>query len=162
MLNRISWVINWWIAFILISTDQKQKAQKAANAQRGSNSSKSVKLRTKAHFYRPFTKRDHKAPTFTRKSNAGKQISKMDKYRVIRSPLSTESAMKKIEDHNTLVFIVDVLANKRQIKAAVKELYEIQAEKVNTLVRPDGKKKAYVKLTQDHDALEIANRIGII
>lgn len=28
--------------------------------------------------------------------------------------------------------------------------------------RPDGKKKAYVRLTQNFDALEIANKIGII
>ena len=33
---------------------------------------------------------------------------------------------------------------------------------VNTLIRPDGVKKAYVKLTGDHDALDVANRIGII
>jgi large subunit ribosomal protein L23Ae len=32
-----------------------------------------------------------------------------------RYPLTTESAMKKIEDNNTLVFIVDVRSNKRQI-----------------------------------------------
>ena len=71
-------------------------------------------------------------------------------------------AMKKIEDNNTLVFIVDVTSNKRQIKAAVKDLYDIQALKVNTLVRPDGQKKAYVRLTQDYDALDVANRISII
>ena len=53
-------------------------------------------------------------------------------------------------------------ANKRQIKAAVKSLYDITCAKVNTLIRPDGTKKAYVKLTQDYDALEVANRIGII
>ncbi|GBG34136.1 60S ribosomal protein L23a [Hondaea fermentalgiana] len=142
--------------------EQKSKAQKAANAQRGTTSTKSVKMRTKPHFYRPYTKRTPKAPTYTRKSAPLTKVPKMDKYRIIRSPLSTEAAMKKIEDHNTLVFLVDVLANKRQIRAAVKELYEIQAEKVNTLIRPDGKKKAYVKLTQEQDALEIANRIGII
>ena len=28
--------------------------------------------------------------------------------------------------------------------------------------RPDGTKKAYVRLTQDHDALDVANKIGII
>ena len=50
-------------------------------------------------------------------------------------PLNTESAMKKIEEHNTLVFIVDVRANKRQIKDAVKKLYDVQAAKVNTLIR---------------------------
>ena len=43
--------------------------------------------------------------------------------------------MKKIEEHNTLVFIVDVRANKRQIKDAVKKLYDVQAAKVNTLIR---------------------------
>jgi large subunit ribosomal protein L23Ae len=28
--------------------------------------------------------------------------------------------------------------------------------------RADGKKKAYVKLTPDYDALDVANKIGII
>ena len=28
--------------------------------------------------------------------------------------------------------------------------------------RPDGKKKAYIRLTQDYDGLDVANRIGII
>jgi large subunit ribosomal protein L23Ae len=28
--------------------------------------------------------------------------------------------------------------------------------------RPDWKKKAYVKLTPDYDALDVANKIGII
>ncbi|CAI8058554.1 60S ribosomal protein L23a [Geodia barretti] len=43
--------------------------------------------------------------------------------------------MKKIEDNNTLVFIVDLRANKPQIKQAVKKLYNIDVAKVNTLVR---------------------------
>ncbi len=43
--------------------------------------------------------------------------------------------MKKIEDHNTLVFIVDIKANKRHIKDAVKKLYDVEAAKINTLIR---------------------------
>lgn len=43
--------------------------------------------------------------------------------------------MKKIEDNNTLVFIVDKRANKPQIKMAVNKLYNIQVSKVNTLIR---------------------------
>jgi large subunit ribosomal protein L23Ae len=77
-----------------------------------------------------------------------------------RYPLTTESAMKKIEENNTLVFIVDVRSNKRQISQAVKKMYDIQTAKVNTLVRPDGLKKAYVRLNQDYDALDVANKIG--
>ncbi|CAF4167896.1 unnamed protein product, partial [Rotaria sordida] len=38
-------------------------------------------------------------------------------------------------------------------------MYDIDAEKVNTLIRPDGEKKAYVRLKADHDALGVANRI---
>ena len=31
-----------------------------------------------------------------------------------------------------------------------------------TPTRPDGSKKAYVRLTTDYDALDVANKIGII
>lgn len=44
----------------------------------------------------------------------------------------------------------------------MKNLYDIKAVKVNTLIRPDGLKKAYVRLAQDYDALDVANKIGII
>jgi large subunit ribosomal protein L23Ae len=54
---------------------------------------------------------------------------------VIIHPLNTESAMKKIEENNTLVFIVDVKANKRQIKEAMKKLYDVDTIKINTLIR---------------------------
>ena len=30
---------------------------------------------------------------------------------------------------------------------------------MNVLFRPDGKKKAYVRLTPDHDALDVANKV---
>jgi len=53
-------------------------------------------------------------------------------------------------------------ANKRHIAQAVKQLYEIDVVKVNTLIRPDGLKKAYVRLSADREALEVANTIGII
>nr|CAB3265710.1 60S ribosomal protein L23a-like [Phallusia mammillata] len=86
----------------------------------------------------------------------------MDQFAIVKHPLTTESAMKKIEDNNTLVFIVDLKSNKPQIKQAVKKLYDIDVAKVNTLIRPDGKKKAYVKLAPDYDALDVANKIGII
>lgn len=43
--------------------------------------------------------------------------------------------MKKMEENNTLVFIVDVKANKAQIKQALKKLYDIDTVKINTLIR---------------------------
>merc|ERR1712189_69816 len=73
------------------------------------------------------------------------QAGRMDQFSIIHHPLTTESAMKKIEDNNTLVFITDVRASKPQIKLAVKKLYDIQVAKVNTLITPKGHKKAYVR-----------------
>lgn len=62
---------------------------------------------------------------------------RLDKFSIVKFPLTTESAMKKIEDNNTLVFIVNKRANKPQIKLAVNKLYEIKVSKVNTLIRSE-------------------------
>jgi len=83
-------------------------------------------------------------------------------HEVIKFPLTSDSAMKRVDADNTLVFIVNVKSTKEDIKKAVKHLYDIQAQKVNTLIRPDGQKKAYVKLTSDYEAVEVASRLGMI
>ncbi|CAD7688928.1 unnamed protein product [Nyctereutes procyonoides] len=105
-------------------------------------------------------KKIHTQPKYPRKSTLRRN--KLDHYAIIKFPLTTESAMKKIEDNNTLEFIVDVKANKHEIKQAVKKLYDPDVAKINTLIRPDGEKKAYVQLAPDYDALDVANKIGII
>merc|ERR1719379_2800845 len=137
-----------------------EKAEKAGKAIKKAVSKKQAKVRKNTHFYLPKTLKLPRKPMYPRKSTPGR--TKLDKFQVIRSPLTTEAAMKKIEEQNTLVFLVDVRASKAQIKTAVAQLYDVTSDKVNTLVRPDGKKKAYVHLTQNYDALDIANRIGII
>ncbi|XP_012865827.1 PREDICTED: 60S ribosomal protein L23a-like [Dipodomys ordii] len=86
---------------------------------------------------------------------------KLDHYAIIKFPLTTESAMKKTEDNSTLVFIVDVKANKHRIKQAMKKLCDIDVAKVNILIRPDAE-MAYIQLAPDQGALDVANKIGII
>ncbi|XP_022207770.1 60S ribosomal protein L23a isoform X2 [Nilaparvata lugens] len=117
-------------------------------------------IRTTVKFRRPKTFMPPRNPKYPRKSVPSR--SRMDGYNIIKFPLTTEAAMKKIEDNNTLVFVVHIKANKHHIKTAVKKLYDIDVAKVNTLIRPDGKKKAYVRLARDYDALDVANKIGII
>ena len=141
--------------------EAKAKALKAKKAVlKGVHSHKKKKIRTSPTFRRPKTLRLRRQPKYPRKS--APRRNKLDHYAVIKFPLTTKSAMKKIEDNNTLVFTVDVKANKHQIKQAVKKLYDIDVAKVNTLIRPDGEKKAYVRLAPDYDALDVANKIGII
>ncbi|CAG8439087.1 1099_t:CDS:2 [Acaulospora morrowiae] len=120
---------------------------------------KKKKIHTSTTFRRPKTLRLPRTPKYPRKSVP--HAPRLDQYKILKNPLNTESAMKKIEDTNTLVFIVDTRANKRQIKEAVKKLYDVDALKINTLIRPNGTKKAYVRLTSDMDALDIANKVRI-
>jgi large subunit ribosomal protein L23Ae len=126
----------------------------------GNQLTRNRKIRTKPTFRRPFTLRLPRQPKYPRRS--APKRNRLDHFAIIKYPLTTESAMKKIEDNNTLVFIVNIRANKSLIQQAVKKMYDVEAEKVNTLIRPDGEKKAYVRLKADHDALDVANRIGII
>ncbi|KAF3553037.1 hypothetical protein F2Q69_00017649, partial [Brassica cretica] len=143
-------------------TDPKAKALKAAKAVKSAQAfkKKDKKIRTKVTFHRPKTLTKARDPKYPRISATPRN--KLDHYGILKYPLTTESAMKKIEDNNTLVFIVDIRADKKKIKDAVKKMYDIQTKKVNTLIRPDGTKKAYVRLTPDYDALDVANKIGII
>merc|ERR1712232_1400212 len=137
-----------------------KKAAKVGKALKSAVTKKVRKVRTNVHYFRPKTLIKPRDPKYPRKSCERRD--KMDKYRIIQYPVTTESAMKKIEEINTLVFIVDIKANKVNIREAVQAMYDVKAAKVDTLIRPDGKKKAYVRLTQDYDALDVANRIGII
>ncbi|CAG5130058.1 unnamed protein product [Candidula unifasciata] len=136
----------------------KEKALRAKKSVvRGTHDKKNRKIRTSVHFRRPKTLKLPRAPKYPRKSV--NKTNKLDQYCLIKYPLTTESAMKKIEDNNTLVFIVDKRANKPMIKMAVKKLYDIEVAKVNTLIRPDCEKKAYVRIAPDYDALDIANKV---
>ncbi|XP_046911003.2 ribosomal protein L23A [Dermatophagoides farinae] len=131
-----------------------------SKVKKGNFQKRTKKIRTTATFRRPKTKILPRNPKFQRSS--APKLNAFDKFSIIKYPLTTESAMKKIEDNNTLVFIVNLKSNKRQIKTAFKSLFDIDVAKVNTLIRPDGQKKAYVKLAPDYDALDVANKIGII
>merc|ERR1712188_86270 len=138
----------------------KAKAKAVAKAITKGTKTTEKKVRTNIRFHLPKTLAKDRDPKYPRKYRA--RPTRLDRYQILKYPLTTESAMKKIEENNTLVFIVDVRASKGQIKEAIKRMYDIDTQKINSLIRPDGQKKAYVRLTQDYDALDVANKIGII
>ena len=60
---------------------------------------------------------------------------------IIKKPVITEKMTAISEKLNRYAFIVDVRANKLQIKKAVQDLYGVQVASVNTM-RYDGKLKS--------------------
>lgn len=85
-----------------------------------------------------------------------------DIQEVIKYPLVSEDAVTLIEAENKITFIVDTDASKNDIRRAVEELYEVRVDRVNSVVTPEGRKKAYVKLAPDYKASDLAVRLGIL
>ena len=91
----------------------------------------------------------------------------MNAYDIIKRPVITEQSMETVADKK-YVFMVDINANKTEIKAAVEEIFGVKVNKVNT-IRMQGKvkrtgaypagrrasyKKAVVTLTADSKTIE--------
>merc|ERR1712126_255851 len=84
------------------------------------------KIRTSVQSRRPRTLKLPRDPKYPRKSHPKRN--RLDAYNIIKHPLTTESAMKKIEDNNTLVFVVNIKANKHHIRQAVKKMYDVDSQ----------------------------------
>jgi large subunit ribosomal protein L23 len=90
----------------------------------------------------------------------------MNAYDIVRRPVITEKSMSEMADKK-YTFIVDVNANKTEIKDAIEEIFKVKVDKVNTVrvlgkMKKTGKyegrrpsyKKAIVKLTKDSKGIE--------
>ena len=80
---------------------------------------------------------------------------------ILLYPLSTEKSVKLMESENKITFIVNKKASKQEIKKATEEMFKVKVLKVNTLIQK-GMKKAYIKLSLETPAMDIATRLGII
>ena len=86
----------------------------------------------------------------------------MDPYNIIKYPLSTEKSIRLMEAENKLIFVVELKSTKSEIKKALEEIFKVKVLKVNTLITSEGKKRAYVKLSPETPAMDIATQMGII
>merc|ERR1719456_266508 len=121
------------------------------------------KVYTKPRFFRPATKSVKRAPKLMRtiRKTVGK-YGQADLHKVILYPVTSDKNVQRMENENILTFIVGDNANKSHIKKSVETLLNVKVRSVNTMIRPDGKKKAYIRLAQSHDSLKVASKIGIL
>ncbi|MEM4244810.1 MAG: 50S ribosomal protein L23 [Candidatus Nanoarchaeia archaeon] len=85
-----------------------------------------------------------------------------DPYTIIKHPIATEKAVRLMEAENKLIFMVELKTTKQEIKQALEEIFKAKVLKVNTTITPEGKKKAYVKLSPETPAIDIATQMGIM
>lgn len=80
---------------------------------------------------------------------------------IIVKPMVSEKSFGMIEMENKLVFLVRRPATKQRIKQEIEALYEVKVDKINTVILPNGIKKAYVRLHPDEDAMDLAAKLGM-
>ena len=86
----------------------------------------------------------------------------MDMYKVIKNPLSTEKGIRLMESENKLLFVVDRKATNNDIKKAIEKMFKSKVVKVNSLISPNGQKRAYVKFSDETPAIDIATQLGLM
>ena len=82
-------------------------------------------------------------------------------YKIIVKPHVTEKTMNLIDQNNELAFVVRRTSTKAQIKKAFEQLYDQEVARVNTHITPKGVKLAYVKLTEEGEAEDVAVKMGV-
>lgn len=79
----------------------------------------------------------------------------------IKYPLSTEKGIRLMESENKLVFVVDKGATKAQIREEIERLFSAKVAGVNTLITR-GEKRAYVRLSPETPAIDVATKLGLL
>lgn len=81
---------------------------------------------------------------------------------ILKYPHLTEKSVGMVEDDNKLVFIVDERSGKDSIKWAVEEMFDVEVTDVNTMNDMKGRKRAFVRLSEKDNTVDIATRLGML
>lgn len=77
-------------------------------------------------------------------------------------PVATEKAIRSIEAENVITFIVDRRASKRDIKEEFEKKFKAKVSQIRTLITTEGKKKAFIKLSKETPAIDVATQLGLM
>ncbi len=86
----------------------------------------------------------------------------MNTYAVLKYPVSTEKAIRMMESQNKLVFVVERKAKKADIKKAFEVTFKVKVTAVRTVITPRSQKRAYITLSPESPALDIATQLGMM
>ena len=105
---------------------------------------KGVRPRTRKVYHKPVFSAPRTLRAPVKRSVHRKAFGKrpqLHKWNVLQYPVTTDKAMKGIEDSNTIVFTVPLSASKQSISKYFKELYSHKPASINTTITPQGTKK---------------------
>ena len=144
------------------------KLAKARNTQKNlknNQTKRTHKIRTKIRFYKPKTRLTQSSPKTLKslKSEIKRRNYTGFNYdSILIQPVSSDKNLMNMENNNTIAFLVSQYAKKSHIKQAFEKTYGYKVRKVNTLNQIGRPKKAYIRLANEGEALNVASKIGIL
>jgi large subunit ribosomal protein L23 len=82
-------------------------------------------------------------------------------FSIVKMPYVTEKTFRLIEQENKMVFLVSRDATKALVKEAVETVYGVKVERVNLMTTKSGK-EAFVRLSEETPAAELASKLGVL
>jgi len=82
-------------------------------------------------------------------------------FSIIKMPYVTEKTFRLIEQENKLVFLVSRDATKASVKDAIETVYGVKVDRVNLMTTRSGK-EAFVRLSEETPAAELASKLGVL
>ncbi|KAH0790583.1 ribosomal protein L23 [Histomonas meleagridis] len=135
------------------------KAEAAAAAATKGQQKQIKKTRNFKKYQKPKATIPAKKPQYEHKAVQPVSLKRND-YKIIKGPVTSDKASRKLEDENTMTFYVDIRAKKPEIAAAINRLYHVKPVSVKTLITPKFLKKAYVRLPEEVEAMNLANEMA--
>lgn len=81
---------------------------------------------------------------------------------MLKYPLATEKSVGFIDRSNVITYVVDYRATKAQITDEFEKLFNVKVEGVRTANMPPNYKKAFIKLTKEYKASDIAIKLKLV
>ncbi len=81
---------------------------------------------------------------------------------VLLYPVATEKAINMVERDNVITYVVDMRANKKEIKEVFEKMFNVKVAKVSTENSPKNVKKAFIKLDKSFKASDIALKLKLV
>ena len=101
-----------------------------------------------------------KPKTEHQKQKAGKDS--YNPWNILRYIHMAEKSMNMVEKENKVTFIVNRKSDRGSVKRAVEAAFNVKVLSVNIENTQKGEKKAYVKLSPESRAIDIATKMGMI
>lgn len=80
---------------------------------------------------------------------------------ILEKVKATEKVVRMIESENLIAFETDRKTTKKEIAKEIEELFNVKVKKVRTITRKN-KKIAYVNLTKEFVAADVASKLGVL